>query len=147
MKKSRKAFSKYTRLCNFWAATYIKLNTAIELKSLTYLDKDGYAASVNDWSVYKTRFPARKKCCIQDFYVWIWVVCLPACLFRNIFFSWIFLNRSMLELIISVSLLFWISYSLRMCSQISPNIVFPIKIPGNLQKIVWTKGHYRNQTK
>ena len=45
----------------------------------------------------------------------------------------------MLELFISFTSLYWISYSLRICSQISTkssNVVFSIKIPENLQKNV-----------
>jgi len=39
----------------------------------------------------------------------------------------------MLESIISFSSLYWISYSLRICSQISLNVFFSITISGNLQ--------------
>jgi len=44
----------------------------------------------------------------------------------------------MLESIISFSSLYWSSYSLRICSQISTNsskVVISIKIPENLQKM------------
>ena len=59
-------------------------------------------------------------------------------MFREIFLNWNFLNKWMLELIIYFSSLYWISYSSWICSQTtsnSSNVVFSIKIPGNLQKM------------
>ena len=60
-------------------------------------------------------------------------------MFRNIFLNWNFPNKSMLESIISFSSLCSISFSLWVCSQISlnsSNVVFSIKIAGNLQKML-----------
>ena len=58
-----------------------------------------------------------------------------------------FVNKSMLESIISFSSLYWISYFLWICSRICKILQmssFSIKIPENLQKIFVKNRDYRN---